>query len=197
MLQTSTAFFASRISSRELLHRRARQARLLFEHVPVEAVRVLAAARRSRRECSSIELLVVPVVLDEDLQHAVDERDVAALRDGEPVVADLRAEHGARRRLDGTQYRSMPGSRYGLTSTTFVPCFFASLDVLHRDRLVVGRVRAEEDRAGRCPTSPCSCTCWRRTPSVAFIAPVRGRVAQAGGVVDVVRAEEAGHLLPM
>ena len=32
--------------------------------------------------------------------------------------------------VDGTQYRSMPGSRYGFTSTTLVPSFFASCKYL-------------------------------------------------------------------
>ena len=33
------------------------------------------------------------------------------------------------------------------------------------------------------------------TPSAYFIAPVEGRVAKAGGVVDAVGAEKPGHLL--
>ena len=44
---------------------------------------------------SSMKRCVDPALLDQNLQHAVEERDVAALRDREPVVHDVRAEERA------------------------------------------------------------------------------------------------------
>ena len=41
------------------------------------------------------ETRIVPIVCDHDLEDAVDERNVAALRDREPVIGDVGAEERA------------------------------------------------------------------------------------------------------
>ncbi len=54
--------------------------------------------------------------------------------------SQMRVPNRADSGTDGTQYRSRPGSRYGLMTTTFAPPRLGQMEVLGEHRLVVGRV---------------------------------------------------------
>ena len=141
------------------------------------------------------EAAIDPAVLDQDL--AARRRGTRCRRPaltGKPIVGDLRAEERAVRRSTAPSTSSCPARDSGFTSTTFVPSFLRLVEILRRDRLIVGRVRAEEDdQVGAVPILVAA-RAWRRRRSMPS-SRAGGRMAEARGVVDVVRAEEARHFL--
>ena len=139
------------------------------------------------------ELAIDRFALDQVLEHAAQERDVAADRDLEEVVHDLRAEqraaHVARHpvaleaRLAHRVHHHHPRApALGLAQ------------VLERDRLVVREVRAE-DHDKLAPDHVLERTGGRRDSERVLEARDAGRVAQPRAQVDVVRAHQPGRFL--
>ncbi len=95
---------------------------------------------------------------------------------------------------DGIQYRSSPGSRYGLTTAIEAPFFFAGMEVLRGDGLVVGDVRSEEhDQVG---AEPVAVAASRGSMAEhALHGRSRGGMAEARRIVHVARSEEASRFL--
>ena len=143
--------------------------------------------------CSRTNSSVDPAVGQQHLQHAVEERDVAAGVHREELVGHLRAEHRA---LDVARHPVALEARlaHRVDHRDLRAALARQEQVLHEHRLRVGDVGAEQHdqvalddvgvRAGR-----------RADADRALQGGGRRRVAHPRRVVDVVRAEEAGDLL--
>ena len=176
----------------EFLHRHAVETGLAFECDEVERLDGFLELI----EVGGVFLdegVIHPAFRDEDFHHAVEERDVAALRDGEPVVRDVgaeeRAAHAARhpvtlhaRLAIGIHHHD---ARAGL---------LGFVQILGGDGLVVRGIRAEEDDEVRAPPIAVAARGGRDADGV-FHRAGAGAVAETRGVIDVVRAEEARGFL--
>ena len=194
MLQTSTAVSRVADQAGELLHAGARQAGTAARARPTRRLRPrVVEVRRSRSCARSTKVAIVPAVLDQDLEHAVEERDVAAVRDAEPVVGDVGAEQRAPRR------RRHPVALHarlavGIDQDDLGAARFASC----RYFIVTGWSLAglEPKKTMRSVPTPVAVAAGRgRDAERALHRAGRRRVAEARGVVDVVGAEEARDLL--
>ena len=105
------------------------------------ALRLLEAARVAR----AMNSRSIQPSRHQDLEDAVQEREVAAGVHGEPLVGEPACRTSPTRAPTAPSSCCRPGSKYGFTTATFVPPCSRVVQVLHGDRLVVGRVRAEED----------------------------------------------------
>ena len=176
----------------ELTHAASRHAGLRLELFPAHSFRLLAEAFEAGGVTVD-ERFVVPAVLEQDLQRPEDEGDVAADVDGKPVVADRRAEkrRTQRRRDPIPLHRRLP---VGIHEDNPGALLLGQLQVLDGYRLVVRGVGAEED--DQVGSNPIGVAAGRGgDPERGLHRRRRGRVADPGGVVDVVGAEEAGDLL--
>ena len=90
------------------------------------------------------ELMIQPVVFKKNLQHAVQEGDVASLRYREPVVSDVRAEQRAvgRGRNPVLFHRRFV---VGIYQRDFCAQFFCLVQVLGHHRLIVRRVGTKKN----------------------------------------------------
>jgi len=139
------------------------------------------------------EVFVHPVVCDQDFQHARQERDVAALGNGEPVIRDVSAE---KRAAERGRYPVSFHARLQIRihQRHFCAKPFGFMQIFCRHRLVVGRIRAEEHDQVR--SIPVLVTARRRGDTDGmFHSSGAGRVAETGCVVHIVRPEEARDLL--
>ncbi len=176
----------------ELLDAGARQTAGVLELRPFEGLDPSPELRAPGR-VGGDESLIGETGGEEHFQCAVEERNVAALGDGEPVVGEVRAEEGAAR------VRRHPVALHarfevGIDEDDLRAAAPGLEQVLGGDRLVVGRVRAEEDND--VGVEPVGITAGRGGDADhLFHRRGRGRVAKARGVVDVVGAEEARGFL--
>ncbi len=85
------------------------------------------------------EIMVHPAFGEEDLHHAGEEGDVAALGDGEKVVGDLRAEQGGIG-IGGDPILFHARLKVGIHENNFGAEFFGFVEVLGGNWLVVGRI---------------------------------------------------------
>ena len=112
---------------------------------PSPAPRRGRAPPRSPRCARAMKALVDPALGHQHLEHAVQEGEVAAGVDGEPLVGELRAEH---RRL---RHRRHPvaleaGLEVGVDHRHLRALLARVVEVLHRDRLVVRRCSSRRTR---------------------------------------------------
>src|SRR5262249_39205675 len=80
---------------------------------------------------------------------------------------------GALLKVDGTQYLSMPGSRYGFTSTTLVPSFLASCRYLVATGCALAGF-APKKMIRSVPNQSLKLQVEAATPRACFIAAVLG-----------------------
>ena len=182
--QMSTAELAARVHPGEALHVGARRARL-----PLEIGERLA--RRARRRtssnpsvCSRTKSRSIAAVGEQHLEHAVEEREVAAGVHREELVGHLRAEHRA---LDVARHPVAiePRLAQRVDHRDLRAALARQVQVLHEHRLPVGDVGAEQhdeiavDHVG---------VRARGRGDADRLLQRRGRrrVADARGVVDVV-----------
>ena len=139
------------------------------------------------------ERLVDPAVVDEVLQDAVDEGDVAPRVDREEFIGEARAPD----RAVGDRRHPVPGEArfsHRVHDRDFRAHLLCVVEILHRHRLVVRDVGAEED--DQVASDPVRVRTRRGGDADGFLQP-RGarRVTRAARVVDVVRPEEPGDLV--
>ena len=139
------------------------------------------------------ELSIDPALLDQDLQHAGEKRDVAACRNREPIVRQVRPENGAAER--GRHPIALHARlAVGIDEDDFRAEFFRLVQVFGCHRLIVGGIGAEENhQIGAVPVfiaASGSCDTDRM-----FHGGGAGRVAKPRGVVHVVRSQEPGDFL--
>ena len=165
---------------------RLRQRRqLVFRHLGpkrLETFRVVANER-----------FIHSAALNQNLEHAVKERDVAALRDGKPVVTDVRAEERAAQ-IARHPVTLHAGFEIRVHHDDLGAARLGFVEIFGRDRLVVGRVCAEEDQEVGAKPVGVTARAGGDAERVLHRAGAR-RMTQARGVVDVVGPEETGDLL--
>ena len=139
------------------------------------------------------ELLVDPSGLDQVLERADEETDVAAGIDGEELVGDLRPEQCALRlRWDPVVLHARLAER--VDDHHPGPRLLGDVEVLHRHRLVVGGVGADED--DHVGADPVRVGAGRGTDAERVLEREGARrVTDPGGVVDRVRADRPDRLL--
>ena len=131
--------------------------------------------------------------VEESLHRPVEEGEVAAGIDGEPVLGQVGAEDRARR---DRRYPVALEARLAIRvdDRDLGSALAREVEVLDRHWLVVRHVRAEEDDQVR--VEPVGVGVRRGAESEGAVQRHRrGGVAKAGGGVDVGGAEEAGGLL--
>ncbi len=139
------------------------------------------------------EVGVAPAVVDHLFHHAGQEGEVSAAVDLEEAVGDPRPEQGAlrNRRNPVALHAGLP---VRIDADHLGPRALGVVEVLHRDRLVVGGVRADED--DQVGADPVAVGAGRGSDPERFAQSVGARrVADARGVVDRPRAERAPGLL--
>ena len=126
------------------------------------------------------EGLVDAAALDQRPQHADEEREIAARVHVEPVVGEARAEQRARRdRRHPVPLQARLAVR--VDDGDLRAALLGVMQVLGRDRLVVGDVGAEEDDQVGAAASRRSCTWTRRSRASPSSRPStrRGRGARS------------------
>ena len=176
----------------KLLNRLAAKAGLSLDVLPRYLLRFGAELLHIDRVLVD-ELVIQPALGKQNLEHSVQERDVAALRNREPIVSDV-----------GAEQRASGGGRHPIACHARLVVridqhdlraeFLGLVQVLGQNGLVVGRVGTEEHhqvgaveilvRAGRRGDTD---RCLHRRG--------RRRVTEARGIFDVVGAKEPRHLL--
>ena len=190
--QTSTAALAARVHAREALHVVSRRAR--------------CRSRSSNDSCSSSsssssnpvgvlphELAVDAALGEQHLQHAVEERDIAAGVHREELVGHLRAEHRA---LDVARH-PVPleaGLPHRVDDRDLRPALAGQVEVLHEHRLGVRDVRAEQDDQVAADHVGVRAVV-AATPIVCLSAVVDGAWQTRAALSTLLRAEEPRHLL--
>ena len=176
----------------EFLHGRAVETRVFLQRLPVHRRQVGLQFLESRRVLVN-EVLVNPSLGEEDFHHAREEGDVAALAYGEPVIGDVRSKE----RGVGIGWHPIlfhAGLEVGIHQNNFRSEFFGFVQIFCGNRLVVGGIRAEKnDKVGPIPILVAA---GRRGHAERLLhRRARWRVANAGRIVDMVRAKESGRLL--
>ena len=190
---TSTADSRPRVHAGEALHVGARRAGQALEVVERLALELARAARRSPRCARATNSRSIPPFGEQHLEHAVEERDVAAGVDREELVGHLRAEHRA---LDVARHPVALEARLAqrVDHGDLGAALAREEQVLHEHGLRVGDVRAEQhDEVGADHVGVRAR--GRAGADRALERAGRRRVAHPRGVVDVVGAEEARRLL--
>ena len=132
-------------------------------------------------------------VLEQHLQHRVEERRVPADVDREEVISDLRAEDG---RSPGGRHPVALQARLAVRvdHDDLAAALLGHVEVLHEHGLLVGRVSAEDHRQVRLDHVRVGARGRGHAEGLLESARAR-RVADPRRVVDVVGAQEARHLL--
>jgi hypothetical protein len=182
--------------AREFFHARARETGLLFKFGEVELLAMRDEAVPIFGEVMN-ESGVVPIVGNHDFQDAVDKRDVAALRNGEPVVGEVSAEEGA------VEARWHPialhaGFEVGIYENDFGAELFGFVEIFRADGLIIGGIGAEKNDEVRAIPIFIAAGGGGNADGVLHGGGGWG-VTEAGGVVDVVGPEKArdflGHVI--
>ena len=141
---TSTAARAAAYIAREARHVGARRARRALELVERLALRARSSSASKPGRVRVDERAVDAADREQLLQHAVDERDVAAGVHREELVGRSSCRTSRSRRSTAPSSARGPGSRSGLTTAIFAPALLGEVQVLHEHGLGVGDVGAEQ-----------------------------------------------------
>ena len=140
------------------------------------------------------EGLIGQALVDEDLEHAGQEGDVAAGVHGEELVGHARAEHGASRCSTAPSSAPCPARASGSRRRPCVPRLRAMYRYFMKTGCAFGT--SAPKKTTRSDVDDVGVAHGRRGDADrAAQRPGRGRVADARRVVDAVRAQEARHLL--
>ena len=181
---------AERLSEAE--HVGAREPRAALERVPREPARFGFYSIPAHRAAGD-EFPVQPIVLDQVLEDSVKEWNVPANVDLEEVVGDAGSEQGAfgDRRHPVTLHA---GLEIRVDQENPGACLLRIVEVLGRDRLVVGGIRAHEHE--QVAADPIRIRA-RGGPAAHGRVQTRGRgrMTDARRVIDVVCSDKTGDLL--
>ena len=180
------------VEAGELGHLLAGRPRRPLQRLPGQGAQVGRHVLPARRVLAD-EALVHPAALQQVLQDAVEEADVASHLDLEEGVGDAGAQDG---RVPGGRHPVglQPGLAEGVDDGHPGAPLLGQVDVFHGDGLVVGHVAADEDQ--QVALQPVTVAAGGGPVADGLLqGDGAGGVADAGRVVHIVGAQEAGHLL--